>query len=237
MIPWDLAFLPPLTPAILVRRYKRFLADVTLPDGQEVTVHVPNSGAMLGVSEQGSRVWLSVAKPGRKLGHTLHFVETQSTWAGVDTMIPNRLVKSALAKRSLPGFEAFSRFRPEVAYGEASRVDFLLEADEGPPLYLEVKNCHLSRVPGLAEFPDCVAARSSKHMDELAAMVGTGAKAAVVFVVQRTDCERFSPARDLDPTFAAAASRAAAAGVIFHAFQCDMSPDGIRLNGTLTVEL
>jgi sugar fermentation stimulation protein A len=237
MKPWDLEFQPPLTPAVLIRRYKRFLADVILPDGQVVTVHVPNSGAMLGVSEPGSRVWLSVAKPGRKLGHTLHFVETQSSWAGVDTMIPNRLVKAALAKGALPGFEGFARFRPEVAYGEASRVDFLLEADEGPPLYLEVKNCHLSRVAGLAEFPDCVAARSSKHMDELATMVDGGARAAVVFIVQRTDCKRFSPARELDPTFAAAALRAAAAGVSFHALQCEMSPAGMRLDGSLAVEL
>ncbi len=232
-----LAFDPPLMPATLLRRYKRFLADVVMPDGTEATVHVPNSGAMLGVSDPGSQVWLSQAKPGRKLGHTLHFVETPTTWAGVDTMIPNRLVKAALAARALLGFQAYARFRPEVAYGEGSRVDFLLEGENGGKLFLEVKNCHLSRGGGLAEFPDCKAARSAKHMAELAAMVNAGAQAAVVFIVQRTDCDRFSPAADLDPGFAAAARAAAKAGVRFHALSCTMDRKAIHLSQALPVQL
>jgi sugar fermentation stimulation protein A len=233
-----LRFEPPLITATLLRRYKRFLADVRFADGHEETAHVPNSGAMLGVSDPGSRVWLSPAKPGRKLPYTLHFIETPTSWAGVDTMIPNRLVKAALTAGALPGFERYRCFRPEVAYGEGSRVDFLLKAqEEGPPLYLEVKNCHLSRGGGLAEFPDCKAARSARHMQELAAMVAQGAKAAVVFVVQRTDCDRFSPAADLDPAFATAARTAAEAGVSFHALACSMDPDGIAFTRALPVTL
>jgi sugar fermentation stimulation protein A len=226
-----------LISATLLRRYKRFLADVRWPDGQETTAHVPNSGAMLGVSAPGSRVWLSAAKPGRKLDHTLHFIETATGWAGVDTMIPNRLVKAALAARALPGFSDYDRFRAEVPYGAGSRVDFLLERDGAPPHYLEVKNCHLTRGGGLAEFPDCIAARSARHMIELSTMAAAGARCSVLFIVQRTDCDRFSPAADLDPGFAASARAAAEAGVGFHAMACAMDPAGIALTGSLPVKL
>jgi sugar fermentation stimulation protein A len=232
-----IGFDPPLVPATLLRRYKRFLADVRFDDGAEAVAHVPNSGAMLGVSDPGARVWLSPALPGRKLDWTLRFVETPTGWAGVDTMIPNRLVKAALTARALAPFAAYPSVRPEVRFGAASRVDFLLEAPGAPPLYLEVKNCHLSRKAGLAEFPDCVAARSAKHMAELADMVTEGADAAVLFVVQRNDCERFTPAADLDPGFAAAARSAQASGVRFYAFDCVMTPEAITFRREIPVDL
>jgi sugar fermentation stimulation protein A len=232
-----LDFDPPLQPAVLIRRYKRFLADVQLSDGRLTTAHVPNSGAMLGADAPGSRVWLSRAKPGRKLDWTLHFVETPTSWAGVDTSIPNRLVKAALASKALAPFAAYDAIRPEAAYGEASRVDFLLQSPGLSPLYLEIKNCHLSRSAGLAEFPDCTAARSARHMRDLAGMTAQGAAAAVLFVVQRSDCTRFSPAADLDPAFAQAARAAAAAGVVFYAYACEMTPAKIRFSTPLPVEL
>lgn len=232
-----LEFDPPLQPAVLIRRYKRFLADVQMSDGRQTTAHVPNSGAMLGADAPGSRVWLSRAKPGRKLDWTLHFVETPTSWAGVDTSIPNRLVKAALAGKALAPFAAYDAFRPEAAYGEASRVDFLLQSPGLRPLYLEIKNCHLSRRAGLAEFPDCTAARSARHMRELAGMIAQGAAAAVLFVVQRSDCTRFAPAADLDPAFAQAARAAAAAGVVFHAYACEMTPAKIGFSTPLPVEL
>jgi sugar fermentation stimulation protein A len=232
-----LTFDPPLIPAVLLRRYKRFLADVQFADGTEAVAHVPNSGAMLGVSTPGSTVWLSRAKPGRKLDYSLHFIETAGGWAGVDTMIPNRLVKAALLAKRLVPFAAYETVRAEVPYAEASRVDFVLSREGAPPLYLEVKNCHLSRGAGLAEFPDCKAARSARHMDDLAAVVAQGAAAAVLFVVQRSDCNRFAPAADLDPAFAMAARRAHAAGVAFHAFACAMDPEGIAFTEALPVTL
>ena len=229
-------FEPPLRRATLIVRYKRFLADVRFNDGETVTVHVPNSGAMVGLKEPGMPVWVSPARAGAKLPYTLRYVETPTSWAGVDTLMPNRLVKAALEQRTLPGF-TYDRFRAEVPYGNGSRVDFLLETDGAPPLYLEAKNCHSMFQPGLAEFPDCKAERSARHMEELSAMVASGAQAAVVFVVQRTDCDRFTPSETYDPAFAAAARRAKAAGVAFYAFATAMDPFGARFTDALPVLL
>jgi sugar fermentation stimulation protein A len=224
-------FSPPLVRATLLRRYKRFLADVLLDDGSEATAHVANSGKMLGLDAPGSPVWLA---PGTgKLPWSLKFVETETSWAGVDTHAPNRLVAEALAAGALPPFAAYPHVRAEVKYGEASRVDFLLTDDAGRRLWLEIKNVHLCRTPGLAEFPDCEAARSARHMRELAAMAAEGDRAAALFVVQRSDCARFVPAADLDPAFARAFAEARAAGVKVHAHACVMGPDAVTLGAPI----
>ncbi|MDX2234337.1 MAG: DNA/RNA nuclease SfsA [Hyphomonadaceae bacterium] len=221
-------FDPPLIPATLVRRYKRFLADVTFPDGEEATAHVANSGKMLGLDAPGSRVWLA---PGTgKLPWSLKFVETARGWAGVDTHLPNKLVGEALRVGALPEFSAFATVRAEVAYGEASRVDFLLLDGGGARLWLEVKNVHLQRTAGLAEFPDCLAARSARHMRDLAAKVKAGDRACALLVVQLQDAERFAPAADIDPGFAAAFDAAVTAGVEVLAYTCAMEPGGIALH-------
>lgn len=226
-------FVPPLVPATLIQRYKRFLADVRLIDGSISTAHVANSGKMLGLDTPGSTVWLA---PGTgKLAWSLKFVETPTSWAGVDTHAPNKLVAEALAARALPAFAAYPHVRAEVKYGEASRVDFLLTDDAGRRCWLEIKNVHLCRTPGLAEFPDCEAARSARHLRELSAMVEAGDRAAALFVIQRTDCTRFRPAADLDPAFAKAFDEARAAGVEMHAHACEMSPDGVTLAGPIVV--
>lgn len=230
-------FNPPLVRAELIRRYKRFLADVRFADGREATAHVANSGKMLGVDTPGSTVWLSPAPPANKLPWRLHFVETPTSWAGVDTTFPNKLVAEALALQGLPTLGGYERVRPEVPYGKASRIDFLLEDTDRAPCFLEVKNCHLARTPGLAEFPDCKAARSSKHMHELIEMVTQGARAVVLFVVQRSDCEAFSPAADLDPDFARSLSAAAQAGVEVYAHACDMKPTRVQLARMVPVRL
>lgn len=221
-------FDPPLVPATLLRRYKRFLADVMFPDGEEATAHVANSGKMLGLDAPGSRVWMA---PGTgKLKWSLKFVETAEGWAGVDTMAPNKLVAEALRARALPEFAGWDTVRAEVRYGAASRVDFLLTKDSGARLWLEVKNVHLRREPGLAEFPDCVAARSARHMHELAAMVREGDRACAFFVVQLTGVDRFVPAADLDPAFARAFDAARAAGVDIVAYACKMAPGEVYLS-------
>lgn len=228
-------FDPPLVPATLERRYKRFLADITLSDGTTATAHVPNSGAMLGVNEPGMRVWVQQTSGGRTLPYSLKFVETPTSWAGVDTILPNRLVGEALRARALAPFAAYGNVRAEAAYGARSRVDFLLEAEGLPALYVEVKNCHMSLTPGVASFPDCKAARSTRHMDELSRVVDAGARAAVVITVQRSDCERFEPARDIDPDFAAAFDIARRAGVEVYAYACDMSPEAITLGAPVQI--
>jgi sugar fermentation stimulation protein A len=230
----------PLLEGRLVQRYKRFLADVDLATGERVTAHCANPGAMLGLCAPGARVLLSASdSPTRKLKFSWELVEAAPVgggaerWVGINTSRPNALVAEALREGRLQPFSGYARVRPEVKYGRASRVDFLLEADDGrPPLYLEVKNCHLMRQDGLAEFPDCVAARSARHMDELAAMVAQGARAALVYVIQMR-AERFCVAADLDPAYAAASARARAAGVEVHALVCRVTPQEVTIAGAV----
>jgi sugar fermentation stimulation protein A len=228
--------LPPLLPARLLERRKRFLADVRLADGRLLTTHCPNPGAMLGLADPGQRVLLSEsANAKRKLAHTWEFTALESGLVGVNTLRPNALTREALEARGIPELGDYASVRAEVKYGRASRIDFLLETPGAPPLYLEVKNVHLSRQPGLAEFPDCVAARSSKHMEELGDMADTGARAAVLFVVQRQDCEAFKVAHDIDPAFAEALTRARSRGVLALAYACAMSEREIRLSRALPI--
>ena len=229
--------LPELTPATLLRRYKRFLADVRLPDGAETTAHVANPGAMLGLDTPGSRVWLSAAGPGRKLGWSLHLVEANGGLVGVDTSFPNRLAEEAVRAGMIPELAGYDTLRREVRYGENSRIDLLLNREGAPPAYVEVKNVHLRRESPLAEFPDCKAARSAKHMRELSAMVAAGARAVVLFVVQREDCEAFAPASDIDPQFAGALRDAAAAGVEILAYRCAMGLKRVAIERPLPVHL
>ncbi|MBE7219658.1 MAG: DNA/RNA nuclease SfsA [Caulobacteraceae bacterium] len=225
-------FPQPLTRARLVRRYKRFLADVVIEgEAGETTVHVPNPGAMLGLADPGLAVWLSRSPSAtRKLPWTLELVEADGGLVGINTMLPNRLVAEALAAGAIPEVAGYARRRPEVRYGEASRVDFLLEDDHRPRCWLEVKNVHLMRTPGLAEFPDCRAARSSKHLRGLEATVAAGDRAVMLFVVQRTDCDRFDTAADLDPLYAADLRRASAAGVEVLCRMCDIAREGVAIS-------
>lgn len=231
-------FPQPLVRGHLVQRYKRFFADVVLDDGTALTAHCPNPGAMLGVNTPGLGVWLSKSDdPKRKLAHTLEMVETpDGGLVGVNTMLPNKLVAEALAADAIPELTGYDVHRREVKYGEASRVDFLLEKRTGERCWLEIKNCHLSRTPPLAEFPDCVAARSTRHLRELEAMVAAGDRAVALFVVQRTDCDRFIACADLDPAFAAGLTRAAEAGVEVLVYACEMSREGIRLERAMRWE-
>jgi sugar fermentation stimulation protein A len=220
----------PLERGRLVQRYKRFFADVELDDGRAITAHCPNPGAMLGLNTPGMPVWLSKSdSPTRKLAHTLELVEADGGLVGVNTMHPNRLAAEALAAGAIPELAGYAQVRPEVRYGEASRVDFLLTGPDRPACYLEIKNVHLSRGSGLAEFPDCVAARSLKHLRELAREVEAGSRAVMLFVIQRTDCGLFDTAPDLDPAYAAGLIEAAAAGVEILAYGCDIDCDEIRL--------
>jgi sugar fermentation stimulation protein A len=224
-------FPQPLQRGRLVQRYKRFFADVMLDSGEAVTAHCPNPGAMLGLNTPGLPVWISKSdSPTRKLAHTLELMEVEGGIVGVNTLTPNKLVAEAIAEGLIAEVAGYGSCRREVKYGEASRVDFLLESPDRPRLWLEVKNCHYSRSAGLAEFPDCVAARSARHLRELQAMVGAGDRAVALFVVQRTDCDRFSACHDLDPVFAKALEAAADAGVEVLIYQCAMTIDGIRLD-------
>jgi sugar fermentation stimulation protein A len=220
----------PMAHGRLVSRYKRFFADVVMDDGTALTAHCPNPGSMLGLNVPGLGVWLSRSDaPKRKLAWTLELVEDGAGLAGVNTMNPNRLVAEALAAGAIPELAGYDVHRREVKFGAASRVDFRLEAEGRPPAYVEVKNCHMRRSGTLAEFPDCVAARSTKHLRELTAMVAEGARAVALVVVQRTDCEAFSACADLDPAFAAGLEAAADAGVEVLVYACAMSPQAVTI--------
>lgn len=233
-------FSAPLIPATLKRRYKRFLADVVLPDGSEITAHVANPGAMLGLNAPGARVWLSKSdNPKRKLAYSWELVEvdfgTGLELVGVNTSHPNNLVAEALAAKAIEPFVQYPQIRREVRYGKNSRVDFLLEGEGLPPCYLEVKNVHMMRKPGRAEFPDAVTARGAKHLHELAAIRKTGARAAMLFLVQIGSAQSVSLAHDIDPAYKTAFDQALREGVEAFALTCRISADGIEVGGAIRV--
>lgn len=230
-----------LIPATLLKRYKRFLADVTLPDGSITTVHVANPGAMIGLQAPGARVWLSRSPNAkRKLPLSWELVEADfgagSELVGVNTGHPNTIVAEALAARAIPELAAYTTIRREVKYGKASRVDFLLEAEGLPSCYVEVKNVHMMRAPGLAEFPDSVTARGARHLEELAAMVAAGSRAVMLFLIQIGSAERFALARDIDPAYGLAFDHARAAGVEALAHTCAIARDGIALTHPVRID-
>lgn len=220
----------PLIPATLIRRYKRFLADVTLTDGREVTAHVANPGSMLGMKEAGLRVWLEPNNdPKRKLKYSWKLAELENgALVGVDTAMPNKIVGEALRKNALPELK-YSKVRPEVNYGENSRVDFLLTDADKSDCYLEVKSVTLSRTHGLAEFPDSVTKRGAKHMAELAGMVDQGHRAILLYLIQRNDADRFTVAGDIDPEYQAEFAKAQDAGVEVLCYDTKITTTGIRL--------
>lgn len=223
-------FPSPLVHGRLVSRYKRFFADVLLDDGTAITAHCPNPGAMLGLNTPGLGAWVSRSDdPRRKLPWTLELVEVDGGLVGINTMLPNRLVAEALAADAIPELIGYDVHRREVKYGEASRVDFLLTHPDRPACWLEVKNCHLRREGTLAEFPDCVAARSARHLKDLAREVERGDRAVQLFVVQRTDCDGFAACAELDPVYARGLDEAAAAGVEVLVYRCAIDPGAITI--------
>jgi len=229
-------FTSPLIPGKLIQRYKRFLADVLTAGGVTVTATCPNTGSMLGLTTPGSTVWLSESdSPTRKYRHTWEMIEDDlgdgPHLVGINTGKPNALVAEAIGLDAIPELQGYASLRREVKYGENSRIDILLANGRDPrPCYVEIKNVHLMRKAGLAEFPDCKTERGAKHLRELATMVAEGNRAVMVFLVQRGDAKTFSLARDLDPAYAAAFQTAAAAGVEMLCYGCSLSPTEIAVD-------
>ncbi|WP_108683627.1 DNA/RNA nuclease SfsA [Methyloceanibacter sp. wino2] len=218
----------------LIRRYKRFLSDIELLTGETVTAHCANPGSMLGLAEPGSRVWLSKSNnPKRKLAFSWELIEVDlgrgPALVGINTSSPNGAVAAAIERGLIPELSGYASIRREVRYGTGSRIDILLEDDTRPPCYVEIKNVHLMREAGLAEFPDSVTARGTKHLGELSGMVAAGARAVMVYFVQRGDAEAFALADDIDPAYAATFQTAVAAGVEALAVASSVSLEGLGL--------
>lgn len=234
-----LAFVPHATPLVagrLLGRRQRFFADVRLDDGREVVAHCVNTGRMEGLLEAGRRVYLSPARPERKLAYTWELLELDGTLLGVNTIMANRLVGAVLEAKVLPGLRRYSELRREYPYAERSRVDFHLSSNSRQH-FVEVKNCHLIYPDGFGYFPDAPSERGRRHLDELASLAREGHSASVIFTVQRTGARGVRPSDLHDPSLARAARRAARAGVRFRALEIEPTLLGYRVERELPVDL
>jgi sugar fermentation stimulation protein A len=234
-------FPAPLIPGTLIKRYKRFLADVELSGGEIVTAHCPNTGSMLSVSAPGSAVWLSPARtPGRKLAYTWELIQVGDTLVGINTSMSNALVEEAIGNGTIAELAAYPVIRREVRYGKNSRIDLLLESEGLPTCFIEVKNVTMKRnqkASSAVEFPDAVTTRGAKHLAELTDMVSQGARAMMVYLVQRRDGGQFSIAADIDPAYAMALGAAMAAGVEVLCYRCRVAAERIDVTAPLGMEL
>ncbi len=226
-----------LTEGRLIKRYKRFLADIELTDGRFVTVHVPNTGSMKGCCESGSRVWLSRSgNPKRKYPLTWEMVETGSgVLVGINTGLSNFLVKEGIERETISELQGYSKIRTEVRYGnENSRIDLLLENDQQQRCYVEVKNVTLAEC-GVAYFPDAVTTRGSKHLRELTEMVRAGHRAVIFFCIQREDVDSLQSADDIDPVYGETLRSALSVGVEAYAYAATLNTGEIVLSRSVPV--
>ncbi len=225
-----------LVRAILQRRYKRFLSDHVLADGQHVTAHCANPGSMLGLTTPGAETWLAPCSGGkRKLAYRWEMLRVGDGLVGVNTRHPHALVEEAIRADRLLPLTGYATLRREVSYGHRSRIDLLLEHPDRANCYVEIKNVHLSRQPGRAEFPDSVTERGRKHLGELAKRAAAGDRAVMLYLVQRGDCSSFRLAGDIDPAYVAAYHAARAAGVEVLAYGCRLDLDAIVIADPLAV--
>ncbi|MFA9461766.1 DNA/RNA nuclease SfsA [Thiohalorhabdus methylotrophus] len=222
----------------LIRRYKRFMADVELPDGSVVTAHCANSGSMATCKDPGQPVLLlPTDSPKRKLKYTWELYHSGSCWVGVNTHRPNALVAEAIAAGSVPELAGYAGMRREVKYGRNSRIDILLEDPDKGPCHVEVKNCTLLAPDGMVRFPDAVTERGRKHLDELMELAAEGGRAVMFFLVNRTDGKGFGPADHIDPDYGKRLREAAEAGVELLAYRTSITPEGMEVGTPEAVDL
>ena len=229
--------LPPLIKGVLIKRYKRFLADVMLADGSTVTAHCPNSGSMRGCCEPGRPVYISQSdNPKRKLKYTWELMEMPQTLIGINTLVPNKLVMASIAHGLVPELSGYTQFKPEIKTSDHTRLDILLTRDNGEKCYVEVKNCTLVE-DGMARFPDAVTTRGQKHLAELERLAGQGHRAIIFFLIQRMDAHAFMAASDIDPVYADALARVVKNGVEVIARSAVMTRRMISMGDVLPVKL
>lgn len=231
-------FPDPLIPGRLSRRYKRFLADVELENGEVVVAHCANPGSMLGLADPGSEVWLSPSRnPARKLKYSWELIAVDGHLVGINTSLPNGIVEEAVRAGSIAELTGYAGLRREVRYGRNSRIDLLLEDESRPPCYVEVKNVHLKRKPEAAEFPDSVTARGTKHLIELAEAAETGARSVMLYLVQRGDCDRLEIAADIDPVYDRTLREAMGRGVEALCYSCKVGRETIEVDRRLPLTM
>ena len=220
----------------LLKRYKRFLADIILEDGTEVVSHCPNPGSMMGLATAGTTVWLEPNNdPKKKLKCGWRLVEYKNQMICIDTSIANIVIKEALEKKEIPEL-SYQGFKPEVKYSDNSRIDFLLTSPS-QQTYLEIKSVTLMREKGLAEFPDTITKRGSKHLEDLSKMVTSGHKAVLLFLCMRNDVDRVRIAADLDIIYSASIKAALKSGVQLICYDTQVTRFGVRLGKPIVVEI
>lgn len=230
-------FSPPLQRATLVKRYKRFLADVITPDGTELTLHCPNTGAMTGCAEPGDTVWYSTSEnTKRKYPYTWELTETQNgALICVNTLWANRLTKEALEQGRVSELSGYSTLKSEVKYGaERSRIDFMLQADFRPDCYIEVKSVTLAE-KDFGFFPDAITERGQKHLRELMSVAAEGKRAVIFFAVLHSAITRFSPARHIDAKYAQLLIEAQRKGVEILVYKAELSAGSMTLKEPLPI--
>jgi len=228
-------FTMPLQSARLIKRYKRFLADVVTPEGQELTLHCANTGAMTGCATPGDTVWYSTSdNPKRKYAHSWELTETQDGhWICVNTLRANQLVREAIAAGHIPELSGYSKITAEVPYGaEKSRIDLLLQADSLPNCYIEVKSVTLLQ-QGSGYFPDAVTLRGQKHLRELQGMAELGQRTVLFFAVLHSGIETVSAAHHIDPRYSELLTQVQQKGVEVMCYGAKLSAEGIRLTERL----
>jgi sugar fermentation stimulation protein A len=224
---------PPLILGKLQKRYKRFFADIELETGEMITAHCPNTGPMTGVCQIGNLVYVSPSNnPKRKLAYTWEMIQIQDTWVGVNTNLPNQVIKQALTQKIFPELaDLYDTVKSEVPYGQdrKSRIDFLLSQSGQPDIYLEVKNTTLAQNQ-LALFPDTVTTRGQKHLEELAALLPS-ARSVMLYFINRGDCSEFSPGDEFDPNYGKLLRQGISRGLTVLPCRFEISPQGIRYLG------
>jgi sugar fermentation stimulation protein A len=220
----------------LIKRYKRFLADIELETGEIITAHCANSGALYGVTSPGLTVWVSEShNPTRKLKYTWELVKVDEIMVGVNTSWPNGLAAEALQNQLITPLNGYSELKREVKYGKNSRLDILLQDSIKGDCFVEVKNVHMKRREKCAEFPDAVTARGTKHLLEMIDVIETGKRAVMLYIIQRADCDHLRFADDIDPVYARTAALAKMKGVEFYAYDCLITPQEITINTAIPV--
>ena len=225
-----------LIPGLLIKRYKRFFVDVKI-NNQIITAHCPNTGSMYGLLNKGNKVWISKTKnPNRKLKYTLEIIEDNKSKVGVNTHSTNKIVYHALKNNLIKEFNGDVDIKPETKFGINTRFDFLVTKNKYKA-FIEVKNVTLSRIKGLAEFPDSITSRGLKHINELIKASKKNYKIFILFIIQRDDCKSFTIARDIDPQYASALTKAVKNKLNILCYDCKFSTKGIKLNNKIKLKI